>query len=643
MTFVSYAQNFEDVVLWRALNEVKGGRYLDIGAHDPIVDSVSFAFYEAGWRGMHVEPTPARASRLRAARPDEPVIEAAVTDSPGPILFYELDGLSSGSEKIAEHHIASGHKPRRMLVPTVRLDRLLSTMGPDIHWLKIDVEGMETDVLRSWGDCDVRPWVLVIEATFPNSRDRMDHLWSDQLLRRGYEGALFDGLSCYFVHEAHRDLAPRLSSPANVFDAFSVTAGHFSAGNMRAELELLRDRLEAERSRTDQLAQELTQARKSERIHAAAESRLREMKAAADASRVEIATLEERSAQLKNKLDRADQSLRQSDERVTGLEQQLAEARVAAVRMEKDRDEARLRFELQSADNERLRSALVETHRILRTAAERSAGIRASINNWMRVAQSGSARSDLAEAARLIAALVDTPMKSITARVEDRELVDAIVPALNCNPYLRAESLAELLSWDDLNFVRCAYVTILGRQPDEQGETYYARRIRSGYSKMQLLWQLRNSDEAERHNPGIAGLDRALRRARRARMPLVGALFRLFNHEEGDSAGDRRGRALANEMALLRAGQALALNEMRGLSSGLHALQTQIQGFDGRLSGGASVGSKGGAASQHMRGLLDPIDLDSSRTADEAIEILKGAINKSREVTAFRSGSASIQ
>ena len=41
MNFVSYAQNFEDVVLWRALGDIVAGCYLDIGAQDPVFDSVS--------------------------------------------------------------------------------------------------------------------------------------------------------------------------------------------------------------------------------------------------------------------------------------------------------------------------------------------------------------------------------------------------------------------------------------------------------------------------------------------------------------------------------------------------------------------------------------------------------------------------
>src|SRR5512146_169130 len=98
MTVLSYAQNFEDVMLWRAVGDVERGQYLDIGAQDPVVDSVSLAFYEAGWRGVHVEPTAAYAAKLRAARPDEIVIEAAVSESAGPIEFYEIanTGISTG-------------------------------------------------------------------------------------------------------------------------------------------------------------------------------------------------------------------------------------------------------------------------------------------------------------------------------------------------------------------------------------------------------------------------------------------------------------------------------------------------------------------------------------------------------------------
>lgn len=123
------------------------------------------------------------------------------------------------------------------------------------------------------------------------------------------------------------------------------------------------------------------------------------------------------------------------------------------------------------------------------------------------------------------------------------------------NPYLRAESLLELLAWDDSNFIRCAYVTILGRQPDEQGEDYYTALLRTGRSKLHILRQFRRSREGTDHDPGIAGLDRALRKAHREQIPLLGALVRLFTGGERDGIAFQRHRALMNEVARARIAQ----------------------------------------------------------------------------------------
>jgi hypothetical protein len=119
------------------------------------------------------------------------------------------------------------------------------------------------------------------------------------------------------------------------------------------------------------------------------------------------------------------------------------------------------------------------------------------------------------------------------------------------NPFLRANSLAELLSWDDLDFVRCAYVTVLGRQPDLPGQAHYVRQVRAGYSKLDVLWRLRRSAEGREHDPGIAGFDRALKRAARERRPLMGALLRLMRADaDSSSRRDRALRALMNATSL---------------------------------------------------------------------------------------------
>ena len=55
MTF--HAQNFEDVLLARCFEAQATGFYVDVGAEDPDIGSVTRHFYERGWRGLNVFAT----------------------------------------------------------------------------------------------------------------------------------------------------------------------------------------------------------------------------------------------------------------------------------------------------------------------------------------------------------------------------------------------------------------------------------------------------------------------------------------------------------------------------------------------------------------------------------------------------------
>lgn len=257
MTFTSYAQNFEDVMLWRALGHIARGFYIDIGAQDPVIDSVSLAFYEHGWRGVHVEPTRRYAEKIGQARPDETVRRVAIGDTPGSLTFYEFPetGLSTAETSIAQRHVAAGHAMEKTEVQVITLASLLDEFRDrPIHWLKIDVEGMEASVLRGWQGSDVRPWVLVLESTKPSSQEENHAEWESLVLENDYAFAYFDGLNRFYVHKTHADLMPAFRSPPNVFDGFflSGTSSHpfynlvqRQAGEARARAEARASHAEA--------------------------------------------------------------------------------------------------------------------------------------------------------------------------------------------------------------------------------------------------------------------------------------------------------------------------------------------------------------------------------------------------------------
>jgi hypothetical protein len=48
MRMISYAQNGEDVLLDRAFPRGVPGTYIDVGAFDPVVNSVTKHFYDLG-------------------------------------------------------------------------------------------------------------------------------------------------------------------------------------------------------------------------------------------------------------------------------------------------------------------------------------------------------------------------------------------------------------------------------------------------------------------------------------------------------------------------------------------------------------------------------------------------------------------
>src|SRR5687768_14328886 len=88
---VSYAQNFEDVILARLFSGRNHGFYIDVGAGDPIRFSITKWFYEQGWCGINIEPNSYLYKRLVLDRPRDINLNCGAGAQSGKVAFYEMD------------------------------------------------------------------------------------------------------------------------------------------------------------------------------------------------------------------------------------------------------------------------------------------------------------------------------------------------------------------------------------------------------------------------------------------------------------------------------------------------------------------------------------------------------------------------
>ena len=228
---VSYAQNAEDIRVWRAfhmhqdppLERGDGLTYVDVGANEPRHLSITASLYDLGWRGLLIEADPALARDLRTLRPSDTVVECAASDSDGTLTFNTVPGTGLGTLNTGEAQAAArrGFETVAITVQARPLDSILNEhlKAPEIHFMSIDVEGAEALVLNGLSLRAYRPWIMCIEAVHAGTQEPSHQAWEPQLLRRGYVYAAFDGVNRWYVASEHDELVPAVATPFNSLDA----------------------------------------------------------------------------------------------------------------------------------------------------------------------------------------------------------------------------------------------------------------------------------------------------------------------------------------------------------------------------------------------------------------------------------------
>jgi FkbM family methyltransferase len=235
---ISYSQNLEDVLLARVFSDVEQGFYIDVGAHDPEVLSITKHFYDSGWHGINLEPVPSAHSKFASARPRDTNLQiAAGCDEGEAQLFIPADSaLATLDAKVAEHS-AITLEDKTITATTVRVRPLASVLDEHeishIDFMAIDVEGSERAVLEGLDLTSHRPVVIVCEATVPAALLDFDEPelvfshsgWDPWLTDSGYECVFFDGVNRFYLRDESESLKRRFAIPVGpVRDGFRAAA-----------------------------------------------------------------------------------------------------------------------------------------------------------------------------------------------------------------------------------------------------------------------------------------------------------------------------------------------------------------------------------------------------------------------------------
>lgn len=212
---VSYSQCGEDLIVGFILSQIttsKSINYCDIGANAPWKFSNTAKFYLKNKRnhtGVLVEPDPVLASILKRKRSKDIVVNKGVKsgeESANVLEFYQMSSntLNTFSYKEAQYYETLGYQINNKLdIEVIDINELLVQYFDNkvIHFLSVDVEGLDYEILKTMDFEKFRPVCICVETInfVPNGMAIKDNKIVDLLVNNGYFEYAFTGINSIFV------------------------------------------------------------------------------------------------------------------------------------------------------------------------------------------------------------------------------------------------------------------------------------------------------------------------------------------------------------------------------------------------------------------------------------------------------------
>ncbi len=217
----SHEKNMEDIILYHVLKPETNIFWIDVGANDPVFDSVTKFFSVRGGGGINIEPQPLYAPKYAMDRPNDINLMIGISDVHGEMKLHGKG--ESASFDVTNKHVRGMCSS---IIPVWTLkevcDRYIQP-NQTIHLLKIDVEGWEKQCLKGMDFKQYRPWILCLESDEPSAENPGYVAWENIVTENGYLYVGRKYANRYYVLTEKRDIINRFQDMEHLENYYDVT------------------------------------------------------------------------------------------------------------------------------------------------------------------------------------------------------------------------------------------------------------------------------------------------------------------------------------------------------------------------------------------------------------------------------------
>ena len=178
----TYSQDKEDLFLMDYFNKTDSGFYVDIGCHHPKRFSNTYLLYKKGWNGINIDANKLTISLFNIFRARDKNYCFVLSTSSKLVEFYEfsesaLNGILNSREALKLEQLGYVIKKKRKIrpIPVKEFISKNKLKNRKINLLKIDIEGMDCEIVKNMDISEMDIDVLMIEKSDDVNNSRMEN------------------------------------------------------------------------------------------------------------------------------------------------------------------------------------------------------------------------------------------------------------------------------------------------------------------------------------------------------------------------------------------------------------------------------------------------------------------------------------